>query len=161
MNEMIPTGGKMKSFQNDRGRARAPLRRQRSRRFRAGGARNAEQETGTQGPREGLDAQRDRWPSSRKVWPRVRDGRISPSASSSSSSSRPSRTTFIPSSSSRPRTAISATPRRPSGTGEMETTLNAFFQFYQPAEDRSAEADKMGGKMPTVLTTDGDGLQPR
>jgi hypothetical protein len=46
-----------------------------------------------------------------------------------------------------------------SGTGEMETTLNAFFQFYQPAEDGTLKP-KMGGKMLTVLKTDGNGYSP-
>lgn len=43
-----------------------------------------------------------------------------------------------------------------SGTGEMETTLNVFFQFYQPAEGGTFKP-MMGGKSLIVLKTDGDG----
>jgi hypothetical protein len=43
-----------------------------------------------------------------------------------------------------------------SGTGEMETTLNVFFLFYQPAEDGTLKP-KLGGKSVTALQTDGAG----
>ena len=45
------------------------------------------------------------------------------------------------------------------GTGEMEASLNVFFQFFQPAEDGTLKP-KMGGKMLSVLKTDGAGYSP-
>ena len=42
------------------------------------------------------------------------------------------------------------------GTAEMETTLNVFFQFYQPAADGWLKPT-MGGKTLTVLKTEGNG----
>jgi len=43
-----------------------------------------------------------------------------------------------------------------SGTGEMETTLNAFFEFYQP-DASGALKSKFGGKSQAVLKTAGEG----
>lgn len=46
-----------------------------------------------------------------------------------------------------------------SGTGEMETSLNVFFQFFQPAEDGTLKP-RLGGKSLAVLKTDGTGYSP-
>jgi hypothetical protein len=43
-----------------------------------------------------------------------------------------------------------------SGSGQMETTLNAFFEFYQ-ADAAGALKPKFGGRSQAVLTTDGTG----
>jgi hypothetical protein len=46
-----------------------------------------------------------------------------------------------------------------SGSGEMETTLNAFFQFYQ-ADATGTLKPKFGGKAQTMLKTDGASYGP-
>ncbi len=43
-----------------------------------------------------------------------------------------------------------------SGPGEMETTLNVFFQFYKPADDGTLKPF-LGGKSLAILKTDGTG----
>jgi len=45
------------------------------------------------------------------------------------------------------------------GTGEMETTLNAFFQFFQEAEGGTLES-RIAGRASCVLKTDGAGYSP-
>jgi hypothetical protein len=47
----------------------------------------------------------------------------------------------------------------PSGSGAMETTLNAFFEFFQ-ADAAGALKSKFGGKTQALLTTDGTGYAP-
>jgi hypothetical protein len=44
----------------------------------------------------------------------------------------------------------------PTGSGQMETTLNAFFEFYQP-DPSGVLKPKFGGKSQAVLTTDANG----
>jgi hypothetical protein len=44
-------------------------------------------------------------------------------------------------------------------TGQMETTLSAFFEFYQPDPSGALKA-KFGGKSQVVLTTDAAGYSP-
>jgi len=46
-----------------------------------------------------------------------------------------------------------------SGSGAMETTLNAFFEFFQP-DATGALKSRFGGKTQAVLTTDGTGYAP-
>lgn len=46
-----------------------------------------------------------------------------------------------------------------SGTGEMETTLNVFFQFFQPGEAGMLKP-ALAGKALAVLKTDGTGYDP-
>lgn len=46
-----------------------------------------------------------------------------------------------------------------SGSGQMETTVNAFFQFYQP-DATGALKPRFGGKAQALLTTDGNGYAP-
>jgi hypothetical protein len=45
------------------------------------------------------------------------------------------------------------------GSGAMETTLNAYFEFFQ-ADATGALKSKLGGKSQAVLTTDGAGYAP-
>ena len=45
------------------------------------------------------------------------------------------------------------------GSGAMETTLNAFFEFFQ-ADATGAMKSKLGGKTQALLTTDGAGYVP-
>jgi hypothetical protein len=47
----------------------------------------------------------------------------------------------------------------PSGSGAMETTLNVFFEFFQP-DATGALKTKLGGKTQAVLTADGAGYAP-
>jgi hypothetical protein len=46
-----------------------------------------------------------------------------------------------------------------SGSGEMETTFNVYYQFYRNAED-GTQKPFFGGKNLTVLKTDGQGYDP-
>jgi hypothetical protein len=46
-----------------------------------------------------------------------------------------------------------------SGTGAMETTINAFFEFFQP-DATGAMKSKYGGRSQAMLTTDGAGYAP-
>jgi hypothetical protein len=47
----------------------------------------------------------------------------------------------------------------PSGSGAMETTLNAFFEFFQP-DATGALKSRFGGKTQAVLTTDSQDYSP-
>ncbi|MCK7489478.1 MAG: hypothetical protein MZU79_04005 [Anaerotruncus sp.] len=153
---------KNESFQNDRGRPRAALRRQRSRGIRAGGARGPGQETGTQ-------ARRPRLRMPKEIEAVIQEGLAARQGRQDMPFSffkplvlaRPGPTTSTPSSTSRPRTAISATPPRLSGSGAMETNLNAFFQFFQADADRGAEVQVRAASPRCVLTTAGAGYSAR
>ena len=154
--EDVPNRRKNESFQNHRGRSRVPIRHQRSCSLRAGGARTTERQTRTQGSRPRLRCPKRSRLSFRKAWPRAKGGRISPSASSSSSSFRPSRRTSYPVFFFKAKNGDLGYAPSASGSGQMETTLLAFFEFYQP-DAAGALKPKFGGRNQNVLTTDAAG----